>query len=331
MLLAKGSKVRLKNSGELGVVTAILDADIVQIKLANEDFEIPVFIDDLERPDANNQHIQNLPIDVKPPPREEYTPTQYDIINGIGWQLGFVFHPSTHHYEVFLINDLSSDYAYSLHRLTGRQTVQTKNGQIRAGSFQTTSMIPFHQLNDAINFRLEVWEKKQYGSGARQIFELKLKAPQFFKAPKTLPLVNQPGFNFIFKKKEKEAAPKTLQSLAKSTVIPTAYSFKRKDELLEKADFSIELDLHYEALPKNGIANKENPSSILKYQLEVFDNYIAKAKHLGIKKVYVIHGVGTGVLKKALQERLQWNAAVNKYTNEYHPKYGFGATEIFLY
>lgn len=329
MLLAKGSKVRLKNSGDLGVVTAILDADMVQIKLEGEDLEIPIFIDDLERPNANNQHIQHVPSAAITAPQQEHPSHQYEIIQGLGWQLGFVYHPTPNHYEVYLINDLHSHYAYSLQRLAGAQSLQTKNGQIQAGSFQYVSLLPFHQLNDSLNFKLEVWEKLPLGSGAKQIFELKLKAQHFFKTPKTLPLVNQPGFNFTFKKKEKPTAPETLQSLAKSTKIPRNPSYNRKDELLEKADFSIELDLHYEALPQQGI-DRRNPPSILKYQLEVFDHYIAKAKNLGIEKVFIIHGVGTGVLKKALQDRMKWNPAVTKYTNEYHPKYGFGATEVIL-
>jgi hypothetical protein len=166
-------------------------------------------------------------------------------------------------------------------------------------------------------------------SGAKQSFELKLKAQHFFKTAKTLPLVNQPGYNFTFKKKEQPTPPKTLQSLAKSTKIPRKQTSGSKDELLEKADFSIELDLHYEALPQQEL-DRRNPPSILKYQLEVFDQYIAKAKNLGIEKVFIIHGVGAGVLKKALQDRMQWNPAVTKFTNEYHPKYGFGATEVYL-
>lgn len=329
MLLAKGSKVRLKNSGDLGVVTAILDADIVQIKLEGEDLEIPVFIDDLERPSANNQHVHHIPSAAVTVPPQEYAPHQYNIIQGLGWQLGFVYHPTPNHYEVFLINDLNSDYAYSLQRLAGQQLLQTKNGQIQAGSFQNVTLLPFHQLNDSLNFKLEVWEKLSLGSGAKQTFELKLKAQHFFKTPKTLALVNQPGFNFTFKKKEKPKVPETLQSLAKSTKIPRKQTSGSKDELLEKAAFPIELDLHYEALPQQGF-DRRNPPSILKFQLEVFDQYIAKAKNLGIEKVFIIHGVGAGVLKKALQDRMQWNPAVTKYTNEYHPKYGFGATEVYL-
>lgn len=329
MLLAKGSKVRLKNSGDLGVVTAILDADIVQIKLEGEDLEIPVFIDDLERPSANNHHIQHVPSVAITTPQQEFPPHQYDIIQGLGWQLGFVYHSTPNQYEIFLINDLHSNYAYSLQRLAGQQTLQVKNGQIQAGSFQNVSLLPFHQLNDSLNFKLDVWEKLPLGSGAKQSFELKLKAQHFFKTAKTLPLVNQPGYNFTFKKKEQPTPPKTLQSLAKSTKIPRKQTSGSKDELLEKADFSIELDLHYEALPQQEL-DRRNPPSILKYQLEVFDQYIAKAKNLGIEKVFIIHGVGAGVLKKALQDRMQWNPAVTKYTNEYHPKYGFGATEVYL-
>ncbi|MCB0376102.1 MAG: hypothetical protein KDD04_09310, partial [Sinomicrobium sp.] len=49
MLYAIGSRVRLRFTGETGVVTAALEEGMLSIRLDDDpDFEIPAFTDDLE-------------------------------------------------------------------------------------------------------------------------------------------------------------------------------------------------------------------------------------------------------------------------------------------
>jgi dsDNA-specific endonuclease/ATPase MutS2 len=44
----------------------------------------------------------------------------------------------------------------------------------------------------------------------------------------------------------------------------------------------------------------------------------------------VIHGLGKGKLKNEIATRLINHPEVKTFKNEYHPKYGFGATEIIF-
>ncbi|RQH21817.1 hypothetical protein D5R40_31195 [Okeania hirsuta] len=49
-----------------------------------------------------------------------------------------------------------------------------------------------------------------------------------------------------------------------------------------------------------------------------------------MERVFVIHGVGEGKLRNAIATRLIKYPEVVSFKNEFHPRYGFGATEIIF-
>ncbi|NJN34866.1 MAG: Smr/MutS family protein [Saprospiraceae bacterium] len=79
----------------------------------------------------------------------------------------------------------------------------------------------------------------------------------------------------------------------------------------------------------------ENPSSltnaeILTIQMRYFEHFLAKAIRLGVTRIFVIHGVGKGKLRDTIHARLRRHPDVERFKNEYHERYGWGATEILL-
>ncbi|NJK83175.1 MAG: Smr/MutS family protein [Saprospiraceae bacterium] len=68
----------------------------------------------------------------------------------------------------------------------------------------------------------------------------------------------------------------------------------------------------------------------MRTQLKFFDAFLEKALRLGVEKIFIIHGVGTGKLKDAIANRLLQHPYVATFKNEYHPRYGWGATEATL-
>jgi predicted DNA binding CopG/RHH family protein len=94
----------------------------------------------------------------------------------------------------------------------------------------------------------------------------------------------------------------------------------------EFANFEPEIDLHIQNLT-NGYA-KMDKSMMVRIQMEHFERFMEKAFRLGVPRVYIIHGVGEGKLKDAIGDRLSRYNEVKKFKNEYHPKYGYGATEV---
>jgi dsDNA-specific endonuclease/ATPase MutS2 len=69
---------------------------------------------------------------------------------------------------------------------------------------------------------------------------------------------------------------------------------------------------------------------ILSMQLKTFEKYY----HLAIvhhqPSFIVIHGIGEGKLRDEIHDILRNKTEVRSFMNEYHPKFGYGATEIFF-
>jgi hypothetical protein len=88
------------------------------------------------------------------------------------------------------------------------------------------------------------------------------------------------------------------------------------------------IDLHIEKLTENWkhLSNFE----ILSIQLSEFEKYY----HLAIvhhqPSLIVIHGVGEGKLRNEVHDILRLKHEVKSFVNQYHPRYGYGATEIYF-
>ena len=99
---------------------------------------------------------------------------------------------------------------------------------------------------------------------------------------------------------------------------------KPKNEEKEKSapiSKSVEIDLHIEALP-GGLSVPKGQE--LPYQLEQFRKVMrSRLKHRGSRVVF-IHGVGDGILKKAIRDELDTTYALSCSWNPY----GEGATVV---
>ncbi|MCK7555299.1 hypothetical protein MKQ70_09910 [Chitinophaga sedimenti] len=69
---------------------------------------------------------------------------------------------------------------------------------------------------------------------------------------------------------------------------------------------------------------------ILAIQLNEFQYWldIAIAHHQ--HSMVAIHGVGKGKLREELHDILKVTPEVKSFVNQYHPLYGYGATEIYF-
>jgi hypothetical protein len=88
------------------------------------------------------------------------------------------------------------------------------------------------------------------------------------------------------------------------------------------------VDLHIEKLSSDwkGLSNYE----ILDIQLKAFEKYYHLAVVHHFPSMIIIHGVGEGVLRDEIHDILRLKKEVRTFVNQYHPAYGFGATEIFF-
>lgn len=88
------------------------------------------------------------------------------------------------------------------------------------------------------------------------------------------------------------------------------------------------IDLHL----TDNIINSSHyePKYSLQIQMDYFEKELDKSLVIGYHEVHVIHGIGEGILKKAVHEYLKTHPHVQSFVNEYHPLYGFGSTKVIF-
>ncbi|UOQ50986.1 Smr/MutS family protein [Hymenobacter cellulosivorans] len=93
-----------------------------------------------------------------------------------------------------------------------------------------------------------------------------------------------------------------------------------------------EVDLHLEALDPEA-AKAEPPLSntaILKLQLEAFEDTLSRALATNMHEIIYIHGSGNGTLRKELHKLLSRNKDIKFFEDSQKEKFGYGATLVRL-
>ena len=88
------------------------------------------------------------------------------------------------------------------------------------------------------------------------------------------------------------------------------------------------VDLHIEKLIDEW--NHLSSYEIISLQIKAFEKYYDLALAHMLPSLIVIHGVGTGRLREEIHEQLKHRKEVKTFVNQYHPAFGYGATEIFF-
>lgn len=348
MIYSVGSRVRFINTGYEGIVTEMLGDDMLSVLLDDGD-EIPAFEEDLMRVEDYRAQLRNKPpvkakvvkgkVD-KPAQKPEIPEFEspYAILKSLGIQLAFeALYKSDGligSFKIYLINDLQYDALYAFNFLLGTQPKLKSNGKLPGTSYIELGEIPFDYLNESPTVEIESWQVTTQGTGKHQSKKLKIKAKQFFKKIKTAPLLNIPVYHYvIFESLEPPLPPEEdLKSYTKehNKKNYSLSDLRRYDthSVTALANFDPELDLHVENLTDNW--QKMSNADILRLQLKTFDLYLSKAIEIGVPRVYIIHGLGKGRLRDEIASRLIRHPQVETFKNEYHPRYGYGATEVVL-
>lgn len=88
------------------------------------------------------------------------------------------------------------------------------------------------------------------------------------------------------------------------------------------------IDLHIDKLHNDWqhLSNAE----ILDIQLKEFEKWYELAVAHYQSQLIVIHGVGSGRLRDEIHDILRLKKEVKSFVNQYHPSFGYGATEIYF-
>ncbi len=345
MIFAIGTKVKLIHTGDTGTVTAWLDGGMLHVRLHDDDMEIPAFPEDLARLDEEQPKVKAKIIatkqeKVKKEPARPVAATQYTILKSFGIQLAFepvIRHDgSTEKYLVYLLNDTRYDVLVDYEFSLVDKVIKADNSKLAGVSTLPAGELLFDELNDAPVFDVDCQLITTEGLGDKLHKTLKIKPKQFFKIIKTAPLLNKPVhlyrlFENLNAPPETQAA-EDLKTYTKRNARPTTTGWNENTTTLryamQLAEFELELDLHIEKL--TDAPSKLNKGEILGIQMAAFERYIDHALKLGVERVFIIHGIGKGRLRNTIATRLMQMPEVKSFKNEYHPRYGYGATEVIF-
>lgn len=231
--------------------------------------------------------------------------------------------------KIYLVNntDKALHFQYTL-SYGGQQDFSISNEIPPAKDFYLHD-IAFATLNDAPMFEFDFSLLKPEKSKAPH-FEtaLKLRGKQVFTRIDEIRKKGEASFAYKLFDQYPDKAPEEEQPeyRVSGKGQDKLYDAGQSRKHLEPAKY--EVDLHIEKLTPdwNNLSNFE----MLTLQLNTFEKYLELAIAHHQHNLIVIHGVGTGKLKDEIHEILKSKREVRSFINQYDPRYGYGATEIFL-
>lgn len=338
-LYVAGNKVILLHTKEEGIIIKIQDEHSAIVEVDGDD--IPIFIEDMMLADEYYRKEQAKK-DFEWAIAKEKDKNKPVLFNNTYTGIHLAFEPmkrldgSIYAYQMYLLNDTSYVIVFNSIFTIKNQAPKKISEHVPAGDVYNVGILAYDYLNDSPAFKIDCWQNTTEGRGERMHKEIKIKAKQFFARKKIAPILQKECHVYeIFKMQDKaavEAKKKTVNLKTYTKQNAKAQVIKNQHynivDVKQRAAMSHEIDLHIEKLAKT--SKKLTNGEKLMLQLQHFDAYIAKAVELSLPRVFVIHGVGKGRLRDEIATRLIKNPWVKSFKNEHHPRYGFGATEVFF-
>ena len=318
-----GQRVFLVQSKAEGIIVSFDGKDLMYVNVNGD--QIPVFTEDVSADFPKEEKVQTEKV---------FSPQSF-IQDFSGVSLCLL--PSSNkegdmeNFSVLMVNATAIDF-----EMEGNIQFNTFSKNLKKTFLQKQTVIEIHQfafdeLNEQPQFEFSfsnigkiVYSKK---------FIQKIKAKSFYNKEATIPLLNQKGFVYtLFSDWLKTAAPHQIETAAplspddlKKLMLDVP---QKKNENAIPVVPLLEIDLHIEQLTNNHkhLSNAE----IIQIQLQAFQKAIDKSIVQHNRILYVIHGVGSGKLKKEVHILLKENKFVVSFENKFHPRYGHGATEVVL-
>lgn len=330
-----GDKIIVLLTNEEGKVVEIMNEKMVMIEVKGVRF--PAYMDQIDFPYFNifsqkkvvekkKVYVDNL--------KTEKTAIRTKVDNGVFISFMPVFDKDifdddvVEKLKIYLINQTDTAYSFNYNLLfNGESSFQLKNTIEPLHEFYLHD-VNFEDLSDNPRFDVEFSlinpDKKK-----APYFEtsLKLKAKQLFKKIEEIKLKNEPTFSYSLFDTYPDKIDEEKVDLGKlGNAGFRVYDASRVRENLAPARTVV--DLHIEKLTDSWkhLSNFE----ILTIQLKAFEKFYDLAVSHHQPSLIIIHGVGTGKLKDEIHEILKTKKEVKSFVNQYHPSYGYGATEILF-
>lgn len=235
------------------------------------------------------------------------------------------FHPTEeNHYTIYLVNDTATSFSFQFELWLGEELTHGFNKMIPASTYFPIGEFWQAQFNDRPHL---VFECPRFNFSKK----IKLKYRKFIRTQGPVPLLGISTYHFLlFTKLNPYTKSMSLKEYTQGhqAVPPTFPPLHQEADLLDVASFRHELDLHAEKLVSD--TSEYSSAELFELQLRALEDYINKAHELELPEVFIIHGLGKGKLRQAVDHYLKYHGAVVSYRNDFHEKYGFGATRVLF-
>jgi hypothetical protein len=187
--------------------------------------------------------------------------------------------------------------------------------------------VPFEDLSDSPFFEFE-FTLAQPDRARAEICtaSLKLKPKQLFAKIEEIRSRNEASFSYRLFEKYPDRVVEEHLDVGSLFEKHRYYDASKARSEMEPPRSVI--DLHIEKLTDNW--QQLGNLQILSMQLKTFEKYYDLAVAHLQPSLIVIHGVGSGRLRDEIHELLRHRKEVKSFVNQYDPRFGYGATEIFF-
>lgn len=230
--------------------------------------------------------------------------------------------------KIHLVNRTETGYVFVYRLSFFGETEFELNNNLHAFEDFYLHDVPFADLSDSpvftVDFSLITPDKKK---ADHYEAALKLKPKQIFARIEELKQKGEATFSYkLFENYPDKSAEESFDIGSLSGKGYKIYDASKARQHLEPA--KQEIDLHIEKLAPDN----ESLSAFekLTLQIKTFEKYLDLAIAHHQPTLIVIHGVGTGKLRDEIHEMLRLKKEVKRFVNQYHPAYGYGATEIYF-
>jgi hypothetical protein len=333
-----GDTVLILHSNEEGEIIDIINDKMVTVEVKGVKF--PVYMDQIDFPYFKRftekkmfppKKEKKYVDDVK---KEKGSPQANQVADGVWLTFLPVF--STDEFgdevvdelKIHLVNRTHTPYNFIYKQnFAGKADFELKN-QVQPFENFYLHDVPLSDLSDNPSFDFDFSLLKPDKNKAEHYeSSFRLKAKQFFTKIQELRQKNEATFSHrLFEQYPGRPFEDYLQTDILTAKGYKVYNAKEARKHLEPARSVI--DLHIEKLVDNW--KELDNYAIVDLQLKTFEKYydLALAHHQPM--LTVVHGVGSGRLRDEIHDILRLKREVKSFVNQYDPRFGYGATEIYF-
>lgn len=336
-----GDRILLLHSGEEGNIVEFINNKMLVVDVDGVTF--PVFLDQIDFPYFKKFSEKKPAEDQKPLPkkriediRKEKPSAKYAVAEGIWLTLLPVFDKDVfdedivEYFRLAIVNQTPDALRFEYDFQKGGDTAFTLRNEVLPFSDFYLHDVPIEDMNDAPRFNFVFILMQEDKKRAPFIeYTLKIRAKQLFQ-----------------RISEMRAQQKAHFSYPLVENWPDRVTEKKNDDLdlLKNAGFVVRnqknrqssshippqsvVDLHIEKITDDW--SKMTPYELFDTQMHSFAKHLESNIAHHQPKLTVIHGNGSGRLRDEIHEQLRTRREVKSFVNQYHPLFGYGATEIYF-